>query len=116
VRAGGWTAVDLGASVPPAAVARAATVTDRLVAVALSATSSGCAGALAEAVAAVRAATPSVPVLVGGSAVDAALAAELGADGWAPDAAGLVERLGPLRARPLVSGRGTREGGPRRSW
>lgn len=100
VRAAGWAVVDLGASVPAESLARAAASTDRLVAVGVSVSSSGHEPDVAEAVAAVRAAVPSVPVLVGGSALDAAAAARLGADGWAATAGDLVERLRPLRPRP----------------
>ena len=65
-------------------------------AVGLSASTAGLAPGLAEAVTAVRAAVPGVPVLVGGGAADAALAEQLGADGWAADAAGLVACLSDL--------------------
>jgi excisionase family DNA binding protein len=104
VRAAGWSVVDLGASVPAESLARAATRADRLVAVAVSASADGHLDDLADAVAAVRAAVPSASVLVGGSAVDAATAARLGADGWAADAADLVERLRPLRPRRRATG------------
>jgi excisionase family DNA binding protein len=93
VRAAGWSVVDLGASVPAPSLARAAVRADRLVAVGISASSAGHETALGEAVAAVRSATPGVPVLVGGGAVGADLAVALGADGWAADAAGLVDLL-----------------------
>lgn len=100
VRAAGWTVVDLGAAVPAGSLARAAAGTDRLVAVGINMSSSGHEADVADAVVAVRTAVPSVPVLVGGSAVDAATAASLGADGWAATAGDLVERLRPLRPRP----------------
>lgn len=93
VRAGGWSVVDLGASVPAPSLARAAAGADRLVAVGVSASTTGHEDALAEAVAAVRSAAAGVPVLVGGGAVGADLAVTLGADGWAADAGGLVGLL-----------------------
>ena len=96
VRSAGWSVVDLGASVPAEFLAGAAAAADRLVAVGVCATSPGNQPALAEAVASVRAAVPGASVFVGGSAVDAALAIEVGADGWATDAAALVELLSAL--------------------
>ena len=96
VRQAGWSVVDLGGSVPADAVARAAAGTDRLVAVGICASTSGVEAGLTEAVAAVRSAVPGVPVLVGGGAADAALAEQLGVDGWAADAAGLVACLSDL--------------------
>jgi methanogenic corrinoid protein MtbC1 len=96
VRHAGWSVVDLGGSVPAASVARAAANADRLVAVALCLSTPGLEAGIAESVAAVRAAVPGTPVFVGGGAVDAEAAVRLGADGWAPDAAGLVELLSAL--------------------
>lgn len=93
VRHAGWSVVDLGARVPADSVARAAGEVDRLVAVALCSSTSGQEAGLADAVAAARGAVPGTPVFVGGGAVDAELAERLGADGWAPDAAGLVALL-----------------------
>jgi len=61
----------------------------------------GCLGAAGEVVAALReAAAPevaAVPVLVGGPATDASVVAELGADGWAPDATAAADLIGQLR-------------------
>jgi excisionase family DNA binding protein len=94
VRHAGWSVVDLGGSVPPESVARAAAATDRLAAVALCLSTSGLEAGLADAVGAVRDVVPGVPVLVGGGAVDPALAVDVGADGWAADAAALVGLLG----------------------
>ena len=93
VRSAGWSVVDLGASVPAEFVARAAADVDRLAAVGLCLSTPGLEAGVAEAVAAVRQVVPGIPVLLGGGAVDAALAVELGADGWAADAGALVDLL-----------------------
>lgn len=96
VRLSGWEVEDLGADVPIESLVRAASETDRLVAVAVSATTAGSELAASEAVGAVRAAVR-VPVLLGGSAVaDEDAARRLGADGWAPDARGVVGLLQSL--------------------
>lgn len=97
VRAGGYAVVDLGGDVPPDSLAAAAARADRLVAVGLSAATAGGEAALRRTVVAVRAAVAGVPVLVGGPAMDAERAAAIGADGYAPDAVGLVRLLDALR-------------------
>jgi excisionase family DNA binding protein len=93
VRAARYGVIDLGAAVPAESLARSAAGADRLVAIGVCASVTGNEEAVAEAVAAARAAAPGVPVLLGGTALDAATAARLGADGFAPDAAGLVQLL-----------------------
>lgn len=101
VRAAGYTVVDLGSDVPAESLAVAAAEVDRLLAVGLSAAVSQNEGAIAQAVAAVRAALPGVSILLGGPAMDDVTASRLGADGFAQDAAGLVrllDALGPPRS------------------
>jgi len=96
VRLSGWEVEDLGADVPVDSLVRAASEADRLVAVAVSATTAGSELAASEAVGAVRGAVR-VPVLLGGAAVaDEDAARRLGADGWAPDARGVVGLLQSL--------------------
>lgn len=83
VRGAGFSVVDLGADVPAPSFADAARAVDRLVAVAVGASTTARLAAVAEAVAALRQAAPGVPVVVGGAAVaDAELARRLGADRW----------------------------------
>lgn len=98
VRAARYAVIDLGAAVPPEYLARSAAAADRLVAVGICASVTGNEGELARAVTAVRAAAPGVPVLLGGSAIDAETAERLGADAYARDAAGLVAVLETQRA------------------
>jgi excisionase family DNA binding protein len=96
VRLSGWEVEDLGADVPVDSLVRAASEADRLVAVAVSATTAGNELAAARSVEAVRGAV-SAPVLLGGGAVpDEATARRLGADGWASDARGVVGLLQSL--------------------
>lgn len=83
LRGAGFATLDLGADVPAASFAETAVAADRLVAVLIGATSSGHDQAMREAIASVRRAGVSAPVLVGGRAVaDASVARRLGADGW----------------------------------
>jgi excisionase family DNA binding protein len=98
VRAAGYAVIDLGSDVPPDSLALAAARADRLVAVGISAATAGGEDAVRQAVAVVRATVPDVAVLVGGPAMDAELAAAIGADGFAPDAVGLVRLLDELRS------------------
>lgn len=96
VRFSGWEVEDLGADVPVESLVRAASEADRLVAVAVSATTAGSEVSAASAVDAVRSAVR-VPVLLGGGAVpDEETARRLGADGWAADARGVVDVLQSL--------------------
>lgn len=96
VRFSGWEVEDLGADVPVDSLVRAAGEADRLVAVLVSATTAGSELPAAAAADAVRSAGR-VPVLVGGAAVaDEDAARRLGADGWAPDARGVVDLLQSL--------------------
>jgi len=91
MRSRGYRVVDLGGNVPLASFTAAVAGTDGLAAVGISVGDAACLAAAGEVVAALRdvgrsGVSGAVPILVGGPATDAAVAAELGADGWAPDA------------------------------
>jgi len=97
VRGAGFDVEDLGADLPPASLVEAACGTQRLVAVALSATTSDNGRGVRQAVRSLRAALDGVPVLVGGATVpDGDRARGLGADGGGRDGAALVEALESL--------------------
>ena len=97
VRGAGYEVVDLGCNVPAGSLAKIVGDTEDLVAVAISATNSAELKGLEDAVGAIRAADPSVPLILGGSAVrDADHAAALGADHWAADASGAIELLSTI--------------------
>ena len=97
VRSANFTVVDLGASVPPDDLARAASNVDDLVAVGICVTATGLEPAVRRAIQAVRRAVPAVPVLVGGSGIDVERANRLQADGIGADARALVAMLDELR-------------------
>lgn len=97
VRGAGFDAEDLGADLPPTSLVAAAARTQRLVAVALAATTPDNRPAVEEAVRCVREIVEGVPVLLGGGAVpNEAAARGLGADGWGRDGAALVDLLEAL--------------------
>jgi excisionase family DNA binding protein len=99
LRSGGWEVSDLGCDVPAGAFAGAAGRTERLLVVGVSVTSPSCLAAAAETIAVLRAALGTTPILVGGGAVPtAAVAHELGADGWAPDGRAALATLDALAA------------------
>jgi excisionase family DNA binding protein len=107
LRAAGWEVSDLGADLPAASFAKAASEASRLVMVGISVTTPECLDAARSTIVELRSAIgPSVPVLVGGRAVeDAAHAEALGADGYASDGRALVALVEELaRAR---TGRGS---------
>ncbi len=84
LRLDGFTVLELGAAVPPEAFAVAAERAERPTVVGLGVTRIDHIESAREVVAAVRAAAPDVPVLVGGQAVRSAeVAALLGVDAWA---------------------------------
>lgn len=84
LRLDGFTVLELGADVPPEAFAVAAERAERPTVVGLGVTRVDHIESAREVVAAVRAAAPDVPVLVGGQAVRSAeVAALLGVDAWA---------------------------------
>jgi methanogenic corrinoid protein MtbC1 len=94
VRGAGFDAEDLGADLPHESLVHAARRTQRLVAVALAATTRDNRSGLREAVRCLRESGADVPVFVGGGAVpDEAAALRLGADGWGRDGAALVGLL-----------------------
>ena len=97
VRSANFVVVDLGASVPPEDLARAAASTDDLVAVGVCMSASGLDDVVRQALRAVRRAVPGVPVLVGGSGVDPERSDRIRADAVGADAAALVAMLEELR-------------------
>ena len=87
LRAEGWDILELGGDTPVDDLVRAVAGADRLVAVAISVGSRSSEPAAAKAAAAVHAAAPDVPVLIGGPGIaDEAAARRLGADRWGRDA------------------------------
>ena len=88
LRAAGFGVVDLGANTPASAFVDAARGADRLCSVAIGSTLSGNDQALATAIAALHAAVPDVPVVVGGAGVGAESALE---SSWA-----LITGRGPM--------------------
>lgn len=90
LRGAGFEVVDLGCNVPVASLAKTVREANRLVAVALSVTTSGQDRLVADSISAVRIESD-VPVFVGGCAIEDDLhATRLGADAWAKDALGAV--------------------------
>lgn len=97
LRGRGFTVVDLGPDTPAEAFVHAATHAEGLVAVGMTLAVSPTAP-IAEAIAALRAAAVTAPVIVGGAALpDADSAAELGADGWAADGWAALDQLSTAR-------------------
>lgn len=100
VRLDGFSCLELGADVPPEAFASAAAGAYRLVAVGIGVTRATNLGAVSATVQAVHGVDAKVPVVVGGQAADAGLAALVGADAWASDGRRAVEVISDLaRAR-----------------
>jgi trimethylamine corrinoid protein len=95
LRAANYQVVDLGPNLPAESFGRIVDSTAGVVAVGIGVTTRGQQAALADTIAAVRAAT-NAPIMVGGAGVTEDEAAELGADGWArtaDDAVALLDRL-----------------------
>jgi excisionase family DNA binding protein len=92
LRGAGFEAIDLGADTPSESFAHAASGARKLLAVLIGVTGPGHERSVRRAIAELRDADITVPVLVGGAAVpDADAAARLGADGWSgPDARAVV--------------------------
>jgi len=103
VRSGGWEVSDLGADVPAESFARVAQTLPRLVACGLSVTTPIVLDAAEETVRAVHTLVPGVPVVVGGQAIDAEVAARLGADGFAGDGRSLLALLDEWSKRRIVA-------------
>ena len=109
LRASRFEVHDLGANTPTASFPVAAAHTERLVGVMIGVTTEGCEGAAAAAFAALRRAGVTVPLFVGGAAInDADQAHRLGADHWTGGdgcaAVAVVERVlsagtGPTSSR-----------------
>jgi len=94
LRGEGWEVSDLGADMPTPSFIGSVLSTPGLVAVGVSVTSPDSLPAAAELISALRGAVPTVPIVIGGAAVDGrdhALA--LGATGWASSAADLATLL-----------------------
>lgn len=97
LRIGRFEVQDLGADVPVRSFARVATSIEGLVAVAVSASTTGNEGAVRATVDALHDEV-AAPVLVGGGAVaDEAASQALGGDGWAADARGVLELVGAFQ-------------------
>lgn len=100
LRLEGWDVCDLGADTPSDSFVHVLSTMDSVAAIGLSVTDPTCLDACAETCAALHAAGMNVPIFVGGQAVVSdAHAAELGADGYAPDAPTMIA---------LIRGRGRR--------
>jgi MerR family transcriptional regulator, light-induced transcriptional regulator len=124
VRLAGFSVLELGANVPPAAFAAAARRTPRLVAVGIGITVSGSIGAAQDAIDAVRDVDVEVPVIIGGQAAFTAAGSRLmGVNAWVADgraAAATIEALASSRRRtgraesdgPPDQGRGKADAGP----
>jgi excisionase family DNA binding protein len=83
LRGEGFEVIDLGANTPGSSFAETTQDATRLVAVVIGATVSGCDGAVQSTIQALRRSGSTVPVLVGGAAInDAGHARRLGADAW----------------------------------
>jgi excisionase family DNA binding protein len=99
VRAHGYWVVDLGGNVPVPSFVEAASVAERVVAVGVSVSDGRCLPAAGEVIVEVQRRL-GVPVLIGGPATDEQVAAELGADGSAPDGETAAALIDSLRQRP----------------
>ncbi len=95
-KAAGFRVIDLGANVPSARFV-AAINEQRPQLVGLSALLTTTMPAMVETVRAIRAGCPPVKIMVGGAPISQQFAEEIGADGFAPDAASAADR-----ARALV--------------
>ena len=99
VRGAGFAVSDLGADTPVDAFVRAARESDRLVAVAIGVTTKNNEASVRSLIEALHEDVPGVPVLTGGGALlGAEHAADLGADGWAPDGMGAIALLDTVAA------------------
>lgn len=97
LRADGWEVISLGADLPIDEFVRAAAEARPVAAVAISVTGTPGMFAVPELVAALRRAGLG-PIVLGGGAVDAALAARCGVDAWATDGPGAVAALAAVTA------------------
>lgn len=98
LRLEGWEVSDLGADTPPSSFVLTAQSIDDLVAVGISVTHPDSLPSTVETCSLLRAAGLSVPVLLGGQAIEGEdHARSLGADGFAADAVSMIRRLEELR-------------------
>lgn len=98
LRLEGWDVCDLGPDTPSESFVHVLTTIGPVDAVGLSVTDPRCLDACAHTCAALRTAGVTVPIFVGGQAITGeAHAAELGADGYAADARGMVALLAGRR-------------------
>ena len=105
LRLEGWEVSDLGANTPASSLAHAAAATEDLVAVGVSMTLEESAAAAAAACAAIRAAVPGVPIVLGGRGVSGdAHARAIGGDAYAHDAAAMVGILESYLVPPRAAG------------
>jgi 5-methyltetrahydrofolate--homocysteine methyltransferase len=96
VEGAGYRVVDLGIDVPPERFIDALREYPRA-AVGLSALLTTTMGSMERTVAALRAASPSTHIIIGGAPVSARFAEAIGADGYADDPQGAVDFLGKAR-------------------
>lgn len=112
LRLEGYRVVELGANVSPQAFADAAAHAQGLHAVGIGVTTVHQLDAAKDVIAALRAAVPGVPIVVGGQAVrNGDIASLLDADGWAPDGRSAVTAM--LQAQPRRHGSGRSGDQPR---
>jgi 5-methyltetrahydrofolate--homocysteine methyltransferase len=98
-KAAGFRVIDLGANVPSAKFV-AAVNEQRPQLVGLSALLTTTMPAMIETVRAIRAACPPVKIMVGGAPISQQFAEEIGADGFAPDAASAADKARALVGSP----------------
>jgi excisionase family DNA binding protein len=94
VRLAGFNVLELGADVPPEAFALSSQRAPRLVAIGIGVTGREQLPAAQEAIDAIRAVAPVVPILIGGqAAISTAGAVLTGVSAWAPDGPAAVEQI-----------------------
>lgn len=103
LRSAGFQVLDLGADTPVESWVEAATGVDRLLAVLVGGTGPGRQADIAAAIAGLRGAGVTVPILTGGAAVvSEAAAAAVGADGWSgPDALTALAKVEEAASRTV---------------
>lgn len=98
IESAGFDIVDLGVDVPAESFVQAVKDNDKVVLVACSGLLTTTMPALKEAVQTIKAGCPNVKVVIGGAPVTPEYAAEVGADGYAPDAGSAA-----VKAKELVT-------------
>ena len=101
LRGEGFEVIDLGANTPDSSFAETAQDAARLIAVVIGVTAPGCDGAVRSIVQALRRSGSTVPVLIGGAAINGAEhALRLGADAWTgPDGQSVITAVNAAAAR-----------------